>query len=624
MPVTTLCRPFKVVAFVNPAVATSMRDVGDHDMADDGTDDAAYVPVRAFADLIKVVRSRTRRVEWMDHDRVVSALLVVRGPDVEAHWVRLTGSGAYRHGGVKTLHGIDLDEVEGFPTDETRDDLDRGRHLDDVLLGADSALLATFMAMVPGLGSVPHRAWREMAALAVAPSHGLLRRRLDNDAVDLLSRIGCGDDHVRAYAGDRLSHAWRRQVASRFPTYAVDLALVGMRGVLIEIDAGYNPEKALASALTAAWNASGNEGVVTVPALRRTRGITLANSDRDAATWAMTHLPPEWLPRDQVGWAALAEVVRMYRASGLPDSEAPRMLRGGVGDWPRYVRALAKGRSDRSLDRTRTDPARVRAMLDQLDRTLAEPAARTLHAGPTEAKRRMRVIRLAFGDGGFRTALSVSRAHGRAAAVVEAEMPDRYLETSWPALVADLELDGLQVVCIADGRALHQEDVRDMSMAMSRARDGIMLGLGNGARSHAAACLAGETHLLSVRDPRLGTRARLGTVAVSYGYDGLPTVVGIVGHADRRTMAVVLGAAKVVVDGIVDGSIPVNPDASKGRRAMREAPTDGSWQGDAYLAEAIRVWRQYLAKPNRHLTRERLDDLLADGRVLSPEASFGP
>ncbi len=552
-------------------------------------------------DLVEEVRLRVARVEWRDGDLCRSALLVSHGGRVEAHWVGWRhGADGFPHDGGTVALGPDAMGAERF--DVAGSVRGEGSPLADVLLSEGSAALGSLVGG-RGLG----RDALVGVALALAPSHGLLLDGLGRGCAELLIRLGVDQSTVGDYAGPDLRRSWRRQAARRYPTFARHLTGPGCGAVLSAVDGGRPFEAALAR-FASTW-IDGEAGLrpVTAAAVRRLRGVRLAGTHLGHAAWAMAVLPAEWLPVDQPGWEALVTVAATYRASGLPTPHAMRMLEGGKRRWVAYLDKLRVEGLDPSLPHvSATGADKLRRMLGDVTTTLAIPAVRHVAGGARRDAVTRTAMEVAFAGRGLRRALKASRDHSLWAGWILGQMPDRLANRSWPALLPDfVTSSGLLVTTLSNVEALRADDDGGFD-------EHKVAGLRNGARAEAEACLSGDAHVVSVRDPaRRGVR--LGSVVVVVSPDGTPSIGRRLGRGPRKGPDAVTGAVLEAIGAVADGRLTVGADASAPRGAVspRDAPPEGSpydWRDGRNLAGALSTWGKRLRSPWRRAT---LDDLLA-------------
>ncbi len=561
--------------------------------------------VTALSDFLHAARAITRRVEWRDAGDGVSALLVSCGDDVLAYWMRhpFDESDVSATGGSTLIKDIGIDDVETFRTPGMH--VDGGDPLDDVLPRAGGDAMSRLLGLTGHAAAMGDPGLRSVAALALAPSHGMLRRRFGH----LLTRAtpdAPPADPVDQTVEDRVRiDGWRGQASWRYPTFATALATGDVDAAIV---AGRPFEADLARILPSLHDAPDALGAPTPSALRRIRGVALHPIEASDAVWCMGTLPAERLPSHVRDWRVLCSVARAYRATGLPAGEAAGRLRGAWRDWASYSRNLeADGLCGADRFGAPTDPLHVPAVLAHIDATLVTPMARRLGLAKSDPG----VARhLAFGDAGFRNVLILARRQLLASKIIDHALPNTFFESAWPALLPDTAVPGgLHVICLDDGAKLHDEEIGG-----SGGR-----GLLNGARGLAPDCLAGKLHLLSIRDPSRLDRARIATVGVVVAGPGhQPKVDCVLGHLGGNDMARCMAAIDFVLAQVAAGKLALDPGAVDRSRLVRGLPDPAGRPGDAAMTRAIDVWRPFLARRHRRIDIQGLQDMVVRAATSQP------
>jgi hypothetical protein len=153
-------------------------------------------------------------------------------------------------------------------------------------------------------------------------------------------------------------------------------------------------------------------------------------------------------------------------------------------------------------------------------------------------------------------------------------------DAAWPALFRDADLPGgIRALCVTTPAALVAEG------GSGPDAEGVR-GLAHCVGGYARRCLAGGTHVVSLRAP---DGSRLSTVEL---HAGGPFPVRIAQHrgaANGEPPARALAAAEALLDGLRTGAVPMDAPALAFRGPMPEAP----WTPDAAM-RAMEAWAPHL------------------------------
>ncbi len=590
--------------------------------------------------LTRFLAGAVARVEWV-RGGLCHAMLVRRPSPArrprrrgeDERTVRFHG-GTFRRGDVASLScGLSRDSFDA-DADVRRDELvatgfvPRGPSVGELLCTAGSNValelargyLASLGDPVPsdlGEGGVLVRTRlrdvRRAVARVMAPASGPLLDLLGADLVGFLSR--------HAVDGPMLGHvAWpgdvglrRRQALDLHPAFAPWI----MRSpeVARAVDAGRPFEPLLAGRLVV------GAGVVAIDVpmavTRRLRTLPGVGTELRHLVGVAVRLPADALPRDDAGWDALGALAWTVHALSCQFGLDVRTLLAPVGgDWVGFQASLGRRFGGEAGLTPEWRMHYLRHTVDHLVDTVVRPLAVQAGADPdaVDSSHKPLAARMLFGGLGLMGVFGAHERASKSATAIETAVPHDDGMREWPAPFPEQVMgDGLVVVPLTSELQLAQEGLDGPDP------DGVP-GLAHCVVTYAPLCLAGGSHVLSVRR-RVGRAVeRLATAHFEVSDAGM-TLTEVRGRANSEPADVAVRACIDVQARIAAGTLALAPEARArvstdlaeafGReRSLRYDPWD-----EAKLSLALDAWRHHLVPTYAGMT---LAELRASGAMAPP------